>query len=152
MNHSYNVVTDDIAPLAQQVLTGCPLTRDQALRLTAVEGDGLYDLLYWANKIRIRFVGRSVKFCSILAAKVGGCSEDCGYCSQSSHFKTDIVVHTVSVDEMIAAADEAQSNGASSFGIVNSGRGPANRELDWLEPFFRKTADEGRIRPCATLG
>ena len=152
MDHSYDLVTDDIATLAQQVLAGAPLDREQARRLAAVEGDALYDLFYWANKIRIRFVGRSVKFCSILAAKVGGCSEDCGYCSQSAHFKTNVERHTVSTDEMITAADEAQANGASSFGIVNAGRGPTDRELDWLEPFFQKTAREGRIRPCATLG
>ena len=53
---------------------------------------------------------------------------------------------------MHAAADEAARNGASSFGIVNSGRGPTDRELDWMEPFFRDTATGHRIRPCATLG
>src|SRR5690606_3432696 len=51
-----------------------------------------------------------------------------------------------------SAAEEALQNGASSFGIVNSGRGPTDRELDWMEPFFRKTAEAGKIRPCATLG
>ena len=53
--------------------------------LAAAQGDDVYDLFYWANKIRIRFVGRDVKFCSIVAAKVGGCSEDCEFCAQSKH-------------------------------------------------------------------
>ena len=58
----------------------------------------------------------------------------------------------MSVEQMSAAADEALKNGASSFGIVNSGRGPTDRELDWMEPFFKKTAEAGVVRPCATLG
>jgi biotin synthase len=53
---------------------------------------------------------------------------------------------------MFATASEAASNGANSFCIVNSGRGPTEAELDWMEPFFKKTAQEGKIRPCATLG
>jgi biotin synthase len=56
------------------------------------------------------------------------------------------------VESMKAARDQAAANGASSFGIVNSGRGPTERELDWMESFFRETADQGKIRPCATLG
>jgi biotin synthase len=77
-NHS-QIANDRIAELGAAVLTGRPLTRPEARLLCQVEGDGLYDLFYWANKIRIKFVGRQVKFCSILAAKVGACSEDCGY-------------------------------------------------------------------------
>lgn len=148
----HDAIDQRIAELAQLVLGGQLLTRDQARELTRVEGDLLYDLFFWANKIRIRFVGRQVKFCSILAAKVGACSEDCGYCSQSKFYKTHVTPAKMSVEEMFAAASEATQNGASSFGIVNSGRGPTDRELDWMEPFFRKTAEEGKVRPCATLG
>src|SRR4051812_32283227 len=75
-----------IARLAQQVLDGHLLDRAEAELLTRASGDDLYDLFYWANKIRIKFVGRDVKFCAIVAAKVGGCSEDCKFCAQSSHY------------------------------------------------------------------
>ena len=145
---------DRMMALAQKVLAGDALTRDEARELTAVDihSDAIYDLFFWANKIRIKYVGRHVKFCSIVTGKVGACSEDCGFCAQSKHYKTHVTPSKMSVDEMEQAADEAQSNGASSFGIVNSGKGPTDRELDWMEPFFRKTAEEGKIRPCATLG
>ncbi len=143
---------DRVVELAQKVLAGGRLTKPQAMELCSVKGDQVYDLFYWANKIRIKYVGRQVKFCSILAAKVGACSEDCGYCSQSKHFQTHVAPSKTGTHEMITAAAEATANGASSFGIVNSGRGPTETELDWLEPFFAKTAQEGKIRPCATLG
>ena len=148
----YQQMTERIAQLGQAVLSGRRLERAEALDLCDAEGDELYDLFYWANKIRIKFVGRQVKFCSILAAKVGACSEDCSYCSQSAHFKTGVTPEKLSVHEMRSAAAEALANGASSFGIVNSGRGPTDRELDGIEPFLSETAKQGQIRPCATLG
>ena len=149
---SKNSISDELTVLAQSVLSGRSIGREQAQQLTLVGGDELYDLFYWANKIRIKYVGSSVRYCSILASKVGQCSEDCSYCSQSAHYKTPVKPGKLSVQEMFSAAAEATANGASSFGIVNSGRGPTESELDWLEPFFDQTAKEGKIRPCATLG
>ena len=84
-----------IAELAQRVLAGNLLDRDEVDFLAGVDGDGLYDLFYWANRIRIRFVGRDVKFCAIVAAKAGGCSEDCKFCAQSSHFETAVGEQTL---------------------------------------------------------
>jgi biotin synthase len=152
INHHDDHMTDHIAAIGARVLAGEPIDRAGAERLIQTEGDAIYDLFYWANKIRIRHIGPQVKFCSILAAKVGACSEDCSYCSQSAHFKTGVAPTRHDVASMATARDQAAANGASSFGIVNSGRGPTDRELDWMEPFFRETAEQGNIRPCATLG
>jgi biotin synthase len=147
-----DATSERIAELAKAVLGGRLLNREEARELAAVKGDDLYDLYFWANKIRIKFVGRHVKFCSIVAAKVGNCSEDCGYCSQSKHYKTHVAPGKLSTEEMTGAMEQALSNGANSFGIVNSGKGPTDAELDWLEPFYKNAVENGKIRPCATLG
>src|SRR5215813_6229367 len=105
---------DRIAELGRSVLAGAQIDRAQARELSRLAGDNLYDLFYWANKIRIKFVGRHVKFCSIVAAKVGNCSEDCGYCSQSKFHDTHVAPAKLSVDEMTSAMDQALANGASS--------------------------------------
>src|SRR5947208_2287962 len=143
-----------IAGMAQRVLSGQLLDRDDAEHLALVAGDDLYDLFYWANKIRIRFAGRDVKFCAIIAAKVGGCSEDCSFCAQSSHYNTAIKDQARLTDEQVLqSAAHASEVGADSFGIVNSGRGPTRRELEeWLKPLMIKIASEGKTRACATLG
>ena len=70
-----------IAKLAERVLGGELLSRTDAESLIRVGGDDIYDLFYWANKIRIQFKGRDVRFCAIVAAKAGGCSEDCKFCA-----------------------------------------------------------------------
>ncbi len=143
-----------IMACALKVLGGGDLDLAEANFLAAVDhqSDDFFDLLFWANKIRIQRHGKSVHFCSIVTGKVGGCSEDCSYCSQSSAHKTHVKPARMSVEEMEKAGAEALASGASSFGIVNSGWGPTDKELDWMEPFFKKTAAEGKVRPCATLG
>jgi biotin synthase len=144
----------DIAQLAARVLAGERLGRQDARQLTTIAGDDLYDLFYWANKIRIRHMGRDVKFCAIVAAKVGGCSEDCKFCAQSEHYKTAVDGQSKLTDEQVLnSAWHAAEVGADSFGIVNSGRGPTRRELEeWLTPLMTRIAREGKTRACATLG
>jgi len=143
-----------IAGMAQRVLAGELLDRSDAEFLASVEGDDVYDLFYWANKIRIRLVGRDVKFCAIVAAKVGGCSEDCKFCAQSEHYQTAVGGQSkLSDQQVLDSAWHAADVGADSFGIVNSGRGPSRAELeDWLKPIMIKIAAEGKTRACATLG
>jgi biotin synthase len=143
-----------IAAIARQVLEGQDIDRLTARELARVEGDDLYDLFYWANRLRIRFVGREVKFCAIVAAKAGACSEDCKFCAQSAHHQAAArSLNVLRDDQVLAAAAHAADVGADSFGIVNSGRGPTRRELeDWLKPIMMKIATEGRTRACATLG
>jgi biotin synthase len=146
-----------IARLAGHVLDGGRLNRADAEYLATVGGGGgdeLYDLFYWANKIRIRYVGRDVKFCAIVAAKVGGCSEDCKFCAQSEHHDGPAKEQSQLTDEQVLeSAAHAAEVGADSFGIVNSGRGPTRHELeDWLKPIMMKIAREGKTRACATLG
>lgn len=144
--------TSLLEKMGRSILSGQWIQRDQARQICRLQGDLLYDLFYWANKIRIHYVGQTVKFCSIVTGKVGACSEDCSYCAQSKLYKTHVTPAKMSVAEMDLAATEAAASGASSFGVVNSGRGPTDSELDWLEPLFQKTAKESKIRPCATLG
>jgi len=147
-------VHPQIAELAGRVLGGELLTRQDAEMLMRVTGDDLYDLFYWANKIRIHCMGRDVKFCAIVAAKVGGCSEDCKFCAQSAHYDGPAKEQSQLTDEQVLqSAWHAAEVGADSFGIVNSGRGPTRRELqDWLKPIMMKIARHGKTRACATLG
>src|SRR5438128_8338349 len=120
-----------IAKLAHDALDGKLLDRMDAEYLARVGGDDLYDLFYWANKIRIRFMGRDVKFCAIVAAKAGGCSEDCKFCAQSAHYDGPAKEQSQLTDEQVLeSAWHAAEVGADSFGIVNSGRGPTRRELE----------------------
>jgi biotin synthase len=53
---------------------------------------------------------------------------------------------------VLAAARESADNGAQSFGIVNSGLGPSDDEIEEWGNVIRAIRREGRVRACASLG
>ena len=49
------------------------------------------DLLFQAHSIhRQYFDPNAVQISTLLSIKTGGCSEDCGYCSQSARYHTGV--------------------------------------------------------------
>ncbi|HJW86146.1 MAG TPA: hypothetical protein VJ440_05890, partial [Candidatus Brocadiaceae bacterium] len=70
-------MNDQVKEIACYSLLHGTISRDNALYLMQLDGDGVYDLFYWANHIRLRHFGHSVKACSIVSAKQGLCTEDC---------------------------------------------------------------------------
>lgn len=108
--------------LAQQVLDGSPVQREDALYIAT--SSPFPDILYWANEIRSRCRGDVISLCAIANARSGACTEDCAFCAQSASFPTDAPVYDLRpVDELVAAARRAEAAGADAFCIVTSGRG-----------------------------
>lgn len=144
---------DAIAALAEQVIAGSPITRDQAESLIALKEKNLLALFLAASKIREHFIGPKVSCCSIVAAQVGRCSQDCAFCSQSAHYKTPVETPTtLAEDDILKAADSAKSNGAQSFGIVTSGHGPSDEQIEQWGNTISKIRSAGAVRPCVSLG
>ncbi|MFC1587596.1 biotin synthase BioB [Planctomycetota bacterium] len=146
--------TDRINLLASTVIATGDIEWDDAIWLSTVSDPYLMDLFAAANRIRYHFVGNTAHVCSIVNAKSGRCSEDCGFCAQSSHFRTSVeTFELIAVDEMVAAAEAAAREGSKKFGIVISGReinpGP---ELDAICRAIEKIRDSGGIIPDASLG
>jgi biotin synthase len=143
----------DPLSLSRRVLDGGDLTRAEARGLFTLEGEGVYDLFYAAHKVRRHFHGNRVTFCSILPTKFGHCSEDCKFCAQSAHYDTGITPHPMmDAAEVESACRSARENGASAFGIVNSGRGPTKREWPKIMEAVRAMKEVDGICHCATLG
>ena len=83
-------------------------TREQAVE---VFEQPFMDLLYQAHSIhRACFRAGEVQISRLLSIKTGSCPEDCGYCSQSAHHKTDVQRETLMhVQEVIDAAAQAKA-------------------------------------------
>ena len=148
------MIADAIASMARQVIAGTDLSREQAEWLVQhVSQDCQHDLYRGASRIRDHFVGSRVTCCSVVAAKVGRCSEDCAFCSQSAHFDTPVKGLTVcSPDDVVHAALEAASKGAQWFGIVTSGLGVTNEEIEEYGQAIRRIREHGNVGLCASLG
>lgn len=142
-----------IQELKQRVLSGGQITREEALGLFLTPADQLGGLFEAAAEIRDKCARRDVDLCSIVNAKSGACSEDCGFCSQSTHFDTGIPTYPLlAADLMLKASEEAASNGATKFGIVMAKKGPSNDDIEKVCAVIREIKRRGRIVPDASLG
>ncbi|MCX6344720.1 MAG: biotin synthase BioB [Armatimonadetes bacterium] len=113
----------------------------------------LADLAAKADKVRRENMGNHFETCTICNAKCGKCSEDCKYCAQSAHYATDIADYPlVSCETMLQAADEAAAIGSNRYGIITSGKGLVDKELEEVASAISAIAQKGEITPCASLG
>lgn len=126
---------------------------DDAMYLCSIEGDDIYEMIFFANKIRQKKKGNIIRLCSIVNAKCGKCPEDCIFCSQSIHHKTSISPYPLLEEEKIVeAAFSAKERGAKRFGIVTSGRRLTKEELQKVAQIARKIKESVGINVCASLG
>jgi len=125
----------------------------EALELFIEAADHPWMILAAASEIREHFKGKEIILCGITNAKSGKCSEDCKFCAQSSHYKTDVPSYPLKkAKQIVAEAKEAAKNGVEFFGIVASGK-RLNAKKEWVE--ILKAIDGLRgigISPCASLG
>lgn len=147
-----------IHQLKDRVLEGYLVTREDAAKLLSIsieKEEELKELLKAANEIREKFCGNFFNLCTILNAKSGRCSENCRYCAQSAHFKTNADVYPlVSKEVALEAAKEVEVEGAHRFSLVTSGRGLQGKEeeLDKLQEIYRYLKENTDLDLCASHG
>ncbi len=143
-----------IDSMVDTALKGQSISYDQALQLESLSHDELDYLFMGTNRIRERFKGQDVKICSIVNAKSGRCVEDCSFCAQSSSFKTDSPEYELmDVEEIVAAAKEAEAFGSNEFSIVASGTSLDDRkELDRVVEAIKRIKAETQLETCCSLG
>ena len=125
-------------------------TREQAQALFAKP---LNDLLFEAATVhRANFDPNAVQVSTLCSIKTGGCAEDCGYCSQSSKFETDVKASKrMDVEEVLKEAAAAKANGASRFCMGAAWRSPKARDMEPLKQMVAGVKAMG-METCATLG
>jgi len=136
---------------------------DLSLPLTAKawsldEVEALYalpfnDLLFQAQTVhRQHFDPNSVQLSTLLSIKTGGCSEDCGYCSQSARHDTGLERDKLlDVPAVVAAAQAAKAAGATRFCMGAAWRGPKDKDLGAVAEMVREVKALG-METCVTLG
>ena len=111
------------------------------------------DLMHRAQLThRENFDPNAVQVSTLLSIKTGGCSEDCGYCPQAARYHTEVENEPLmALNDVIAAAKEAQKNGASRFCMGAAWRGPKQRDLEPVLEMIKHVKALG-LETCATLG
>ena len=111
------------------------------------------DLLFRAQQVhRENFDPNAVQRSTLLSIKTGGCSEDCGYCSQSSRYDTGLEKEALlPLDEVLENARAAKAKGASRFCMGAAWRGPKEKDLAPVLDMVREVKKLG-LETCVTLG
>lgn len=143
-----------IIALAEKVLAGQDITREEAEFLINVSDEDTMLLLAMADKIRQKYAGSDVDCCAIINGRSGKCSENCKFCAQSAHYHTGVKEYgLLSEEKLFEAARKAKEAGAVRFSIVTSGRGQS--KADDFENICRtlsRIKKELHIEVCASLG
>lgn len=96
----------------------------------------------------------SVQLCTLLSVKTGGCSEDCGYCSQSAHHASGIEKQPLmTAEQVLPIARQARENGSTRFcmGAAWKGVRQGEAKFDTMLETVRAVRDLG-MEVCVTLG
>ena len=111
------------------------------------------ELVFRAAEIhRAHHAAGEVQLCTLLSIKTGGCPEDCGYCSQSSHASTGLKAEKLmDTEAVIAAAREAKAHGSQRFCMGAAWREPKDRDMPTLTAMVREVKAMG-LETCMTLG
>ncbi len=122
--------------------------------ISAIYDQPFIELIYEAQTIhRQHFKPGEVQKSTLLSIKTGACSEDCGYCSQSSRYKTGLEREALlSFDAVMEKARSAQAGGSTRFCMGAAWRhvtdGP---DFERVLEMVRGVSSLG-MEVCCTLG
>lgn len=115
----------------------------------------LFDLISESRRVHLEFWDRNeVQLCTLLSVKTGGCSEDCGYCSQSAHHEGSVERKPLmTTDEVLPVAQMAKANGSTRFcmGAAWKGVRRGDRRFEQMVETVREVSRLG-LEVCVTLG
>ncbi|NJK92113.1 MAG: biotin synthase BioB [Blastochloris sp.] len=98
--------------------------------------------------------GNEVQLCTLLSIKTGGCSEDCGYCAQSSHYKTGLEKEELlGLEQVMNIARQAKESGSTRFcmGAAWKGVREGTPKFEQVKEIIREVSTLG-MEVCVTLG
>lgn len=129
-----------------------PKSRMQIARLFELP---FMDLLMQAQTVHRRhFDANQVQISTLLSIKTGNCPEDCGYCSQSGHYrdKTGLTAEKrLEIQKVLAAAKRAKASGSSRFCMGAAWKHPSDKDMPYLVELIGEVKALG-LETCMTLG
>lgn len=100
-----------------------------------------------------QYMSKNIEFCSLVNARSGKCSQNCKYCAQSSHYRTDIETYPlIDKEDVLKAAKEAKEYGVNHFAIVTSGKDPEEENFDKIIELIQEINKVDGISSCASIG
>lgn len=133
-----------------KILQGGMIDKEEALELLDANLELLTEA---ADEIRAYFNGDSFDLCTIINGKSGRCSENCKFCAQSAHFKSQVEEYPLLEDEeLIQGANYNAERGILRYSIVTSGKRLSKQEVEQVASSYEKIHNSVDIKLCASHG
>lgn len=142
-----------IEEMKRKVLSGRQISEEESYWLAETAEENREELHSAASEITAAFCEPVFDSCSIVNARSGKCPENCKWCAQSAHFKTNADVYPlITRDECMRHCDASRAHGIGRFSMVTSGRKMQGAELDRACEYYKEMAERGDIGLCASMG
>lgn len=143
---------NDYLDMAARLINGESLEPGALSRMADAPDKAVWAMLPGADRLRRHAFGDRVHLCNIRNGKSGRCSEDCAFCAQSAHARTDAPVYPLQeAESLIEGAAFTVQSSIHRYSIVTSGKGPTARDLERITDAFSRMPKHG-ARYCASLG
>lgn len=128
------------------------LSKEEAMALD-LSDVSTQELCSWANDVRVSCCGHKFDMCTIINARSGRCSENCKYCAQSAHYKTEIEEYPLLSEEAILKhARYNEERGVLRYSLVTAGRRLTDVDVDVLAARYEMLGRETGLSLCASHG
>ncbi|PIQ85762.1 MAG: biotin synthase BioB [Candidatus Omnitrophica bacterium CG11_big_fil_rev_8_21_14_0_20_45_26] len=143
-----------ISDLKDRILLGEEISFDEAMALIEIEDDALFEkLMTSAREITLFYHSNFAHLCSLINAKSNLCAEDCHFCTQSVHFKTDADrYHLLPPNTILEAAKINESQGINTFCLVTSGGSLNDQEFEQILDTVRLLKKHTQLHIDGSLG
>ncbi len=113
----------------------------------------LLDLIFEAQQVhRENFTPNQVQLSSLLSVKTGACPEDCKYCSQSGHNKTNLQKESLlPLEQIVEVAKKAKARGSTRFCMGAAWRSPPKKDMPKVVEMVKAVKALG-METCFTGG
>jgi biotin synthase len=143
----------DISKIIANCISGTSLSLEEAIEFLSLGHDRINDIVFAGGTLRQKFRGNKISTCTIINAKSGKCSENCRFCAQSAHHRTNVETWELQEKESIAQYAKLDEPYGGYFGIVTSGKRLNENELEKVTEtlsYFKTSAVTQEA--CASLG
>ncbi|WP_061039400.1 biotin synthase BioB [Vibrio coralliirubri] len=121
--------------------------------VTALLEKPFMDLMFEAQVVHRQYQEHNhVQVSTLLSIKTGACPEDCKYCPQSAHYRTDVdKERLMEVERVLDAAQKAKNAGSTRFCMGAAWKNPKERDMPHLTDMIKGVKGMG-LETCMTLG
>ncbi|ADI66160.1 biotin synthase BioB [Trichormus azollae] len=126
----------------------------QQHEILAIYNTPFLELIYQAASVHRQFHDpKQIQVCKLISIKTGGCPEDCGYCAQSSRYKTEVKPEALLEKEtVISIAQKAKETGVSRVCMGAAWREVRdNSQFEEVLDMVKDVTSIG-LEVCCTLG